>query len=173
MIVSDFHERLTDFVRDVLSEELLPVRPSKADTDPDPRAADVYMQRLPDSKSWQSKAPYVLVQVEGWRDYQFEGRLPEAACTVRMVFVAYSPDESTGALYVESMIQRVRERILRYPIIGSQYKLLLEESMTASMYDGDTAPYYGGELESVWRIPTIRMESRPWLDNTNFPQPKD
>ena len=169
MIVTDFHERLTAFVKEAVQEELLPVRPSKQNPTPSPVPAEVYKGRLPDSKSWQSKAPYILVQIVGWKDYQYEGQRPEAACTVRIVFVAYSQDESEGVMYVENMIQRVRERILRFPIIGNQYKLILEEGMEAAMYDGDTAPYYGGELESVWKIPTVRMESRPWLDNVTFP----
>ncbi len=169
MNVTDFHERMTDFIKDVVKEELLPVRPSKSDPNPSPKAADVHMNRLPDSKSWQSKAPYILVQVRGWKDYQNEGQRPKAACTVRLIFCLYCENETEGTMYVENLMQRVRERILRYPIIGSQYKLILEEGMEAVPYDGDTAPYYGGEMESVWEIPTIRMESRPWLDNVAYP----
>ena len=171
MIVTDFLERLTDFVGEATKEQLLPVKPSKQDPSPDPRAAEVHRNRLPDSKSWQSKAPYILVQVLSFKDFQYEGQRADAECTVRMVFCAYSEDETEGSMYILNMIQDVRERLLRLRLIGSQYELQLDEGMEATIYTEDTAPYYGGELISVWRIPTIVRESRPWLDNTEFPLP--
>lgn len=169
MIVTDFLERLTEFVEDVTKEQLLPVMPTKTDPDPAPRAAEVHWNRLPDSKSYKSKAPYILVQVLSFRDYQYDGQRADAECTVRMVFCTYCEDETEGTMYVLNMIQDVRERLLRYRIIGSQYELQLGEGMEATIYTEDSAPFYGGELISVWRIPTIVRESRPWLDNVSFP----
>lgn len=169
MNVDDFLDRLTDFVRDCTKEIRLPVRATQSNREPELRAPEVFKMRLPDAKSYKDKAPYIIVQVTSWNDYQYERRRGECECTVRMVFCVYCDDESSGALHVLNVMQDIRERTLRYRIVGNQYELDLSEGMTFEIYTDDTAPYFGGECTSVWKIPTIARESRPWLDNVMYP----
>ena len=154
-------EFLTDlcaFMAEAVSGMLLPVKPTKEDREPEDRAAEVYKMRLPNKKSYQDKAPYIINQIVASRDFQYPGELPEAACTVRTIFCVYSEDEMEGALYLLNLMERVRQPILRDQIISDLYQIDMDEGLKDGIYTEQPAPFFIGEMASVWHIPTTERE---------------
>ncbi len=157
-------DRLRDFTLDATRDIIMPVKRQKEDKeDPEPRAADVYRMRLPDSKSATKKAPYVLHQIITGKDIQPDGRLESASVTVRTIFCVYSDDEQEGGLMLLNLMERFRIKLLREVIIGDQFQLDLESGLESLIYPDDTAPFFAGEMVSVWKMPSVEREVRKWL----------
>lgn len=151
-------EALKEVTEDAVKDLLLPVRRQEGDgEDPEPRRAEVYRMRLPDSKSYKKKAPYIILQVLTGKDVQREMQMPESTCEVRFVFCVYSENEQEGSLYLLNLMERVRERLLSQVLIGEgQFDLDLGAGVEGLIYDEDTAPYYAGEMMTAWRMPPVQ-----------------
>jgi len=59
-------------------------------------------------------------------------------------------------------MERVRINLLKEVVIGKQYELDLDAGLETLIYPEDTAPYYAGEMISVWKIPAVRREVSEW-----------
>lgn len=149
---------LAAFTSDAVSNLILPVRASKAVPDPEDRAAEVYKMRLPDSKSAKDKAPYILHQIITGGDKQPSGQKIDCRATVRSIFVVYDDDESEGALNLLNLMERLRIRLLQQVVIGEQFELNLQEGVETMIYPDDTAPYFMGEMVTVWNLPPVQRE---------------
>lgn len=149
---------LAAFTSDAVSDLILPVRASKAVPDPEDRAAEVYKMRLPDSKSAKDKAPYILHQIITGGDKQPPGQKIDCRATVRSIFVVYDDDESEGALNLLNLMERLRIRLLQQVVIGEQFELNLQEGVETMIYPDDTAPYFMGEMVTVWNLPPVQRE---------------
>lgn len=149
---------LAAFTSDAVSDLILPVRASKAVPDPEDRAAEVYKMRLPDSKSAKDKAPYILHQIITGGDKQPSGQKIDCRATVRSIFVVYDDDESEGALNLLNLMERLRIRLLQQVVIGEQFELNLQEGVETMIYPDDTAPYFMGEMVTVWNLPPVQRE---------------
>lgn len=149
---------LAAFTSDAVSDLILPVRASKAVPDPEDRAAEVYKMRLPDSKSAKDKAPYILHQIITGGDKQPPGQKIDCRATVRSIFVVYDDDESEGALNLLNLMERLRIRLLQQVVIGEQFELNLQEGEETMIYPDDTAPYFMGEMVTVWNLPPVQRE---------------
>ncbi len=143
---------------------LLPVTRQKEDAaDPPPRAPEVYLMRLPDSKSAKKKAPYILHQFITSKDSQTPKEQPEASAVVRSIICVYHHDEQQGGLALLGLMERLRVHLLRKEVIANQFQLDLEAGLECLAYPDDTAPYYAGEIITTWKLPAIEREVRPWL----------
>lgn len=152
-------ERLGDFTRETTGDLIMPVKRQEKDTeDPKPRAADVHLMRLPDSKAATKKAPYVLHQIITGKDEQPEGEREKSSATVRSVFCVYSENEQEGGLMLLNLMERFRIGLLKQVVIGGQFELDLQAGLESLIYPEDTAPYYAGEMVSVWKLPPIKRE---------------
>ena len=149
---------LAAFTSDAVSDLILPVRASKAVPDPEDRAAEVYKMRLPDSKSAKDKVPYILHQIITGGDKQPSGQKIDCRATVRSIFVVYDDDESEGALNLLNLMERLRIRLLQQVVIGEQFELNLQEGVETMIYPDDTAPYFMGEMVTVWNLPPVQRE---------------
>ena len=149
---------LAAFTSDAVSDLILPVRASKAVPDPEDRAAEVYKMRLPDSKSAKDKAPYIQHQIITGGDKQPSGQKIDCRATVRSIFVVYDDDESEGALNLLNLMERLRIRLLQQVVIGEQFELNLQEGVETMIYPDDTAPYFMGEMVTVWNLPPVQRE---------------
>ena len=148
---------LRDFTEAVTRDLVFPVAQQKDDKEPPaPRAAEVFRTRLPDSKSAKKKAPYILHQIITSKDVQAEGSQVKGVVTVRTIFCVYHPDEQEGGLALLTLMEQLRISLLERPIVGAQFMLDLEAGMESMVYPEDTAPYYAGEMVTVWRMPPIR-----------------
>ena len=148
------------FTKDAMKDLYLPVRIQKVNEEESFRPPDVYKMRLPDSKSAQKKAPYILHQLVTTRNQQERGEDLESSAVIRSIFCAYCDDEQEGALHLLNMMERFRVPLLKNPLIGDggQFELNLQDGLESLIYPDDTAPYYAGEMISTWRIPPVKRE---------------
>lgn len=144
---------------------IMPVAKQKedGDTNPAPRAAEVYLMRLKDSSATKKKAPYIIHQLITGKDIQPQGDDVSASAVVRSIFAVYNPDEEEGALMLVNLMERLRIRLLKQVVIGGQFMLDLQAGLEWLVYPEDTAPYYAGEMISTWKIPAVQREVRQWL----------
>lgn len=159
----DFLERLKEVTQDAVNDLILPTRIQKADEEQSYRAADVYLMRLPDSKSAFKKCPYIIHQLITGRDMQEEGQRVASTVQVRSIFCVYSDDEQEGSLMLLGLMERLRIKLLKQVVIGERYQLDLTQGAEVLIYPDDTAPYFAGEMITTWKIPSIEREVRQWL----------
>lgn len=150
--------RLKDFTEEATKDLLLPVKiQSEKDTQTE-RTAEVHLMRLPDSKAAHKKAPYVLHQFITGADQQAPGTRDTSTATVRSIFCVYSDNEEEGGMHLLNLMERVRIALLRQRVIGDQFTLDLEAKLETLCYPDDTAPYFAGEMVSVWKLPAVERE---------------
>ena len=151
---------LRDFTREATKDLILPTRVQSQTETPQPRAPDVYLMRLPDSKQATKKAPYILHQVLTGYDKQPERTKTISTCQVRSIFCAYSEDEQEGGIMLLTMAERVRIPLLKSICIGGQFDLDRAAGIEFLAYPDDTAPYYAGEMITTWNMPPVEREVR-------------
>ncbi len=152
-------EQLKLFTMEATNDLILPVSYQKSDKEPPPpHAADIYLTRLPDSKSAMKKAPYILHQIINGVDMQIPGKLDMASATVRSIFCVYHSDEQEGGLALLGLMERLRIALLEAGIIGKQFLLDREAGLESLVYPEGSAPYYAGEMISTWKLPTIERK---------------
>lgn len=157
-------EQLKEVTRAAVSELMLPVSMKKGDSEQRYRPADIYLMRLPDSKSATKKCPYILHQFVIGEDSQQAGQKVASTVMVRSVFAVYHDDEQEGALALMNLMERVRITLLREPIIGGQFALDLSQGFQAAVDYEDTAPYFKGEMVTNWVLPAVEREDvRQWI----------
>jgi hypothetical protein len=156
-------QRLKDLTQETIADIIMPVAMQKGDAEPQSRAADVHLMRLPDGAGAKKKAPYVIHQVLTGKDVQPMGHDVSASATVRSIFAVYNEDEQEGGLMLLNIMERVRIRLLRQVVVGDQFVLDLSAGLETLVYPDDTAPYYAGEMMSVWKLPAVEREVSQWL----------
>lgn len=149
----------------------LPVKRQSQDGEnaPKPRAAAVFKARLPDMTSFQKKAPFILHQVvtgdnaiknaNKGTGQQIRRELIRT-CVVRSVFCVYHPDEQEGGLALLNLMEKMEEALLLFPILDKVFELDLDEGISQMIYpetgERGTAPFYLGEMVTVWKLPAIK-----------------
>lgn len=151
-------EVLKEFTTNTVADLILPVRAQKENPTPTQRAAEVYLMRLPDSKSAKLKAPYILHQIITGSDKQPSGQKEMARATIRSIFVVYCDDESEGALHLLNLMERFRLELLKTVVLSNRFELNLEEGVETIIYPDDTAPYFMGEMVTTWNLPPVQRE---------------
>lgn len=152
-------ERLKEFTLSTTGDLLLPVSMKDGDTEQSYRNADVYLTRLPDSRSAKKKAPYILHQLITEKDIHKPQQRMESVACVRSIFCVYHSDEQEGGLALLNLMGRLRIELLRRRTIGGQFTLDLESGLETLVYPGENLEsYYAGEMISVWKLPTIERE---------------
>lgn len=132
------------------------------------RAPEVYCARLPDSRAAKKKAPYILHQIITGKDAFPAGKHPQSAAVVRTIFCVYHGDEQEGGLLLLGLMERLRIALLEQVVIGRQFILDLGEGLETLVYPDDTAPYFMGEMSSVWKLPTIERKIAHGKDAIQF-----
>lgn len=151
-------QALKDFTEETVKNLLLPVRRQKEDPEaPPPRAAQVYMTRLPEMKASDKKAPYIVHSVITGRDHQNPGEHVECTAVIRTVFCVYNENEEEGGLELLNLTERLRIELLRRVVI-EHYTLDLSQGVELLVYPDDTAPYYMAEMATVWNLPPVKRE---------------
>lgn len=151
-------ERLRDFTKEATAELMMPMRMQKGDAEQKYRPADVYLMRLPDGTSATKKAPYVLHQLITGKDHQPSGNRIESTAHIRSICCVYNDDEQEGGLMLLNLMERLRVALLKQVVIGNQFTLDLDAGLEVLIYPDDTAPYFVGEMISVWKLPTVERE---------------
>ena len=161
-------EQLKKFTEQRTKDLFLPVAPQKEDREPPKdRPAEVHSPRLPDSHAAKKKAPYILHQVIAGKDGQSAGKAPASSVTIRTIFCVYHPNEEEGGLALLNLMERVRIGMLEAGVIGKQFCLDMEAGLESLVYPDDSAPYYAGEMISVWKLPIIERKV-PYAQEHNW-----
>ncbi len=151
-------EQLKLFTEEATKDIIMPTSVQKGDTEQGYRSAEVHRMRLPDSSQAKKKAPYIIHQALTGKDVQPQGQNLASSATVRTIFCVYNADEEEGGLMLLNLMERLRIRLLKEIVIGSQFILDTEAGIEAIAYPDDTAPYYAGEMVSTWKIPAVQRE---------------
>ena len=151
-------EQLRDFTKEATADLIMATAMQEGDAEQKHRAADVYLMRLPDSKSAKKKAPYILHQIITGADKHPSGERDISTAMVRSIFCVYAEDEQEGGLMLLNLMERVRIGLLRKVVIGNQFTLDKEVGLESLVYPDDMAPYFAGEMVSTWKLPTIERE---------------
>lgn len=160
---------MKDFTTETVKGLLMPVKRQKQDErEPSRRAAAVYLARLPDIASYQTKAPFILHQaVTGEDGLQNanrgtgrETRLElQSSAVIRSVFCVYHPDEQEGGLALLNIMEEMRIALLMYPTLNGVFELDLKEGINQMVYpetgERGTAPFYLGEMVTAWKLPPV------------------
>ena len=154
---------LKAFTLESTGEILMPTSVQKGDGEPELRAARVHLMRLPDSRAAEKKAPYIIHQLITTKDQQEKGQRPNSTAQVRSIFCVYSSNEEEGALALLNLMERLRIDLLRKCVLADRYELDLETGLEGLIYPNDSAPYYMGEMVSMWKLPAVEREVRQWL----------
>lgn len=163
---ADLLENLRIFVQDSTANMYWKTSLQRGDEDEQTAVLNVYLQSLPDMKSWQKKAPYVILQVLTGTDKQDTNDTPKSSCTFRMVFCLYNDNTEQGMMEVLQLIEHVRIDLLRIQVIGHKYQLDLQEQLSELFYSNESAPYFGGEISGVFRMPSVEREVYGWRKET-------
>lgn len=155
-------EELKKFIEQKTKDIILQVKVnSKSGSDePKERAANIHKMKLPSKDAETKQIPYILLQFLTGKDTQEEGQYSESECQIRIVVATYSEDGSEGALDVLNVLTRIRSSLLKEGVISKQF--LIKKPLEYIVYPDDTAPYYLGEMITVWNIPSIEREVIIW-----------
>ena len=143
---------------------LMPMKPTKEAPDPEMRVPAVYRARLPDEKASNKYAPYVLHTIVNTAYHRETGEFSPGLANVRTLFCVYSADEQEGGLLLLNLMERVRIDLMANPVVEKQFRLDDEGGIEQLVYPDDTAPFYLGEMMTVWKMPPVRREERSVWD---------
>lgn len=149
-------DELQEFIEDATKEILLRIKPTQRSPEGGERAAEVWKMSLPDKDSMTAKAPYIVLQVVNGLDDQNAGDEQESTCNIRFVICVYSENSSEGALDVLNLISRIRIALERQRVIGNLFTLRLPVEYL--VYTDQPAPFFLGEMMTVWELPNIERE---------------
>lgn len=151
---------LKNFTEESTKEMIFPVRMQRGDQEQRYSPATVYKMRLPDSKSADKKAPYIIHQLIVRHDKQAAGNRVESTAQIRSIFCVYCDDEQEGSLMLLELMERFRISILKAISVGDQFTLDRDSGIESLIYPDDTAPYFAGEMITTWRLPPVEREVR-------------
>ena len=147
---------------ELTSNMIMPVKPQKGVETQD-RAPEVFTYRLPDRASETTKAPYIVNMVLNSTFRQLPGEEPEGFCTIRSVVCVYNERHDEGAKWVLNILEKIRISFQQDPILDRRYELDMETGIQDLCYPDDTAPFYMGEMITVWKLPPVKREVQKWL----------
>jgi len=159
---TDLLQALKAFTLAATGDLIMPTRIQKADEEQAYRAADVFLQRLPDSKSAAKKVPYILHMLVTAKDKQPNGEKMTSTAQVQTVFCVYCDDEQEGGLMLLNLMERMRIALEKRVVLDNRFELDLSEGPECYIYREDTAPYFGGEMWTSWYMPTVKREVPNW-----------
>lgn len=164
-------EALKKFTLEATKDIVMPVEPQEEDEgQPAPRPAQIFGMNLPDGASYQREAPYILHQIINSKDVHPPGQIqPIGTAIIRSVFCVYHEDGQEGGLLLLNLMERMRIALMKQVVIGGQFTLDLREGLDALFYTEKTAPFFGGEMISQWRMKSIERELNQWQGTEQIP----
>lgn len=163
MVKNDFLDALKVFTEDAVKDLKLPVSVQRRDEEETYRSPEVFKMRMPDMNAAAKKVPYIIHQLTESSDTQPAGNRTSSTVQVRSIFAVYHRDEQEGAMLLLEVMERVRIALLRKHVIADRYKLDMGAGLDCAYYTDNTAPYYAGEMITVWNVPSVEREVAEWL----------
>lgn len=149
-------DELKKFIEENTKDIILSVRTKPNSEEPNERPVEVHKMRLPDKEGETKRIPYILLQFLTGKDEQEEGKSLESECKIRIIVATYSEDGGEGAMDVLNVLTRIRISLLKDGVIGEQF--MIKKPLEYIVYPDDTAPYYMGEMLTIWEMPEIERE---------------
>ncbi|SHJ74406.1 hypothetical protein [Tepidibacter formicigenes] len=149
-------EKLKKYIEEHTKDIILSVRTKSSSEEAKERPAEVHKMRLPDKEGETKRIPYILLQFLTGKDEQKEGQSAESECKIRIIVATYSEDGGEGAMDVLNVLTRIRISLLKDGVVGEQF--LIKKPLEYIVYPDDTAPYYMGEMLTIWEMPEIERE---------------
>ena len=116
--------------------------------------------RLPDESAAKEYAPYIIHQFVTGSDEQQAGERVKSYALVRSIFSVYNKDSSEGSLMLLNLMERLRIAWLEQVVIAQQFQLDLSQKLEGLAYPDDIAPFFAGEMMSVWKMPAVERKVR-------------
>lgn len=153
-------EALRDFTTECYQGYQLSAVPDRQEDILTESDINVFLMSPPTDKGKRKSVPYVVHSVLTGADQQTSGNIEQSIAVVRSVFLVYNPNEQQGALELLEMMERLRIKLLEERVIGRQFALNLEEKIESLIYPdiSKTAPFYTGEMSTVWNMPIIKRK---------------
>lgn len=131
---------------------------SSNDTNFEKRGVSVYEQDLPlemETEDEETKTPFIIVRLsEGEQEQREDAEM----VTVIIIFCARDTAWSrSGYKDVLNMMQKVKERLLKNPIVGRYYTA--ELPLKWVIQEGESHDIYYGGMELTFACPAIQRES--------------
>lgn len=146
------------FCEDAVKDMVFPLQVQKGDIKEQKRAPIVYIMRLPNSKSYEKYAHYIIVQIVKGNHIQKAGQESFHTVKVRLVFCVYCENEQDGAIMLMNVMDRVQEKLMESRVVGGVFKLNCHEPFETQSYYEDTAPFFGGEMTGTFIIPATERK---------------
>ena len=151
-------DALKTFTEGAISGLLLPCKPTKENTAPADRAADVYLMRLVKNSAAKESAPYIIHQIITTDDGLDERQRNKSEACVRSIFCVYSEDEQQGGLMLLNLMTRYKIALMQQVVIDKRFKLDVQKRVQSIIYPDDTAPFYAGEMAAYFELPAIERK---------------
>lgn len=140
-------------------EELFAGFSSSEDAKFKERSVSVYEQDLPlemETEDEEGKTPFIIVRLS---EGELEQRENAEMVTVVIIFCARDTAwNRSGYQDVLNMIQKVKERLLKNPLVGKYFTA--ELPLKWVVQEGETHDIYYGGMELTFACPAIQRESK-------------
>lgn len=160
MLLEALKVRQTEDLKDLL----MPTVPKK-DKPSELRTVEIFKGKLPDRKSETEKAPYIVNAVLNSNFFRNPGEEPMSLVTIRSTMCIYNPDNEEGTLMILNILDRLRISYTKNPIVDGVFELLFDEEHPIQdlVYPDETMPFFMADQVTVWKLPPVEREVRPWL----------
>ncbi len=147
-----------------LKDLLMPTVPKK-DKPSVLRTVEIFKGKLPDRKSETEKAPYIVNAVLNSNFYRDPGEEPTSEVTVRSTLCVYNENNEEGTLMLLNLLERLRISYTKNPIVDGVFECLFdkEHPIQDLVYPDETMPFFMADQVTVWSLPPVEREVRPWL----------
>lgn len=147
-----------------LNDLLMPTVPKK-DKPSELRPVEIFKGKLPDRKSETEKAPYIVNSVLNSNFYRNPGEEPTSLVTVRSTLCVYNPNNEEGVLMILNLLERLRISYTKNPVLDNTFEMLFDEEHPIQdlVYPDETMPFFMADQVTVWSLPPVEREVRPWL----------
>jgi len=156
----DLLDSLKDFIENCTQDMLLSVRQKPSETEIILKPPEVHKMRLPKKDDKTKRVPYILLQFLTGKDMQPPGVDPSSECNIRIVVATYSENESEGSMDLLNVLSRVRLSLLKAGVVGGCFEI--KKPLEFMAYPDETAPYYLGEMITLWDMPAVEREATLW-----------
>ncbi len=147
-----------------LKDLLMPTVPKK-DKPSELRTVEIFKGKLPDRKSETEKAPYIVNAILNSNFFRNPGEEPTSLVTVRSTLCVYNQNNEEGVLMILNLLERLRISYTKDPILDNTFQMLFDEEHPIQdlVYPDETMPFFMADQVTVWSLPPVEREVRPWL----------
>lgn len=147
-----------------LKDLLMPTVPKK-DKPSELRTVEIFKGKLPDRKSETEKAPYIVNAILNSNFFRNHGEEPTSLVTVRSTLCVYNQNNEEGVLMILNLLERLRISYTKDPILDNTFQMLFDEEHPIQdlVYPDETMPFFMADQVTVWSLPPVEREVRPWL----------